>query len=171
MYRMATVLAPYASQPDLPQFHHQIDECADELGEIGELARARGIRLSTHVGQYTVLNSTRPDVRAAAAAELEIQAALSSPRLDIEIQKHKTGRSAQRRLVLPQTRAHADLVDPMGLEALLRYAGQGRSFDIMLEAKGKDLALLRLRAQLQARGWPTDSGYVITDTALTPAPA
>ena len=28
MYRMATALAPYASHPELPQFHDQVRECA-----------------------------------------------------------------------------------------------------------------------------------------------
>jgi UV DNA damage endonuclease len=55
--------------------------------------------------------------------------------------------------VLPQLRAHADLIDPIGFEDFLRYAARGRDFDVMLEAKGKDLALLRLREQLGARGF------------------
>src|SRR5687767_11404206 len=46
MYRMATALAPYASHPDLPQFHRQVDECAEELAALGELVRDRDIRLS-----------------------------------------------------------------------------------------------------------------------------
>jgi UV DNA damage endonuclease len=76
MYRMATGLAPYASHPDLPQFHDQVDECASQLSETGSLARSLDMRLSTHPGQYTVLNSEDPAVRAAAVAELEVQAAL-----------------------------------------------------------------------------------------------
>jgi len=76
VYRMPTALAPYASHPDMPQFHDQVRECAEELARIGLLARERGIRLSSHPGQYTVLNSERPDVQAAAAAELEVQAAI-----------------------------------------------------------------------------------------------
>src|SRR3712207_6455129 len=40
MYRMATALAPYASHPDLPSFHNQIDECRDELRKIGALFTA-----------------------------------------------------------------------------------------------------------------------------------
>ena len=39
MYRMATALAPYASHPDLLQFHGQVEECADELAAVGALAR------------------------------------------------------------------------------------------------------------------------------------
>src|SRR5690349_15596514 len=76
MYRMATGLAPYASHPDLPQFRDQPRQCAARLAEIGARARAAGIRLSTHPGQYTVLNSTEEHVAAAARAELEVQAEL-----------------------------------------------------------------------------------------------
>jgi UV DNA damage endonuclease len=269
MYRMATALAPYASHPDLPQFHHQVEECAAELADVGGLAIARGIRLSTHPGQYTVLNSEDEAVGAAAVAELEVQAALldamgqpaeavvvvhvggaaggtaaaierfvrgferlsdrararlvvenddrsfalvdvlevarrcgvpvvwdalhhrcldpqmipdeealrlafgtwpdgvvpkihwSSPRLDLEEKRRRDGRRVERRIVLPQLRAHADLVDPIGFEAFLRFASGGRDFDVMLEAKGKDLALLRLREQLAARGFPTERGITL----------
>ena len=76
MYRMATAMAPYASHPDLPQFHRQVEECQGELAEVGALANELRVRLSTHPGQYTVLNSESPAVRAAAIAELEVQAAL-----------------------------------------------------------------------------------------------
>jgi UV DNA damage endonuclease len=264
MYRAATALAPYSSHPELTQFHGQVEECADELASVGELARKRDIRLSSHPGQYTVLNSTDPAVQAAAVAELEVQAALfdamglgpeavvvlhvggaaggkpaacdrfmagfeklseparrrlvienddrsfgtadvvglarraglrvvwdvlhhhcndpdgmsdaeaigaaldtwpegvtpkihySSPRLDID----------QRTLRLPQLRAHADLVDPIGFERFMRDVGGDRDFDVMLEAKAKDLALLRLREQLAVRGLQSRRGRLITLVAL-----
>ncbi len=57
MYRMTASLAPYATHPDLPQFHDQLGECEAELAATGELARALDIRLSSHPGQYVVLNS------------------------------------------------------------------------------------------------------------------
>lgn len=266
MYRVATALAPYASHPELSQFHGQVEQCADELGDVGRIARERDIRLSSHPGQYTVLNSERADVRDAAVAELEVQAALldamglgpeavlvlhvgsaaggvgaacdrflagferlsdrararlgienddrsfglsdvlsvsrrtgcpvvwdvlhhrchdpdripdrdalaaalgtwaagtvpkthySSPRLDVQERRVRKGRRIERRPVLPQLRAHADLVDPIGFERFIRDVPAGRDFDVMLEAKAKDLALLRLRAQLAERGIPTESG-------------
>src|SRR3954451_1181369 len=74
MYRMATALAPYASHPDLPRFRAQPRECARRLAQVGARARAAGIRLSTHPGQYTVLNSEDERVQALAVAELEVQA-------------------------------------------------------------------------------------------------
>ena len=64
------------------------------------------------------------------------------------------GRRVVRTPVLPQLRAHADLIDPIGFEAFLTQAARGLDFDVMLEAKAKDLALLRLRAQLSERGLP-----------------
>jgi UV DNA damage endonuclease len=76
MYRVATALAPYASHPTLTQFHDQVEECAAELIEVGRLVRERDIRLSSHPGQYTVLNSEDLGVQAAAVEELEVQAAL-----------------------------------------------------------------------------------------------
>jgi len=276
MYRMATALAPYASHPDLPQFHDQVRECEGQLAQVGATARARGIRLSTHPGQYTVLNSERADVRAAAVAELEVQAALldamqlgpeavvvlhvggtaggidaaldrflagfdalsqrararlvvenndrsfgltdvlrlaertglrvvwdilhhrchdpaqisdrdalaaalatwpegqtpkihfSSPRLDVEVRTVRHGRRVERRHVLPQLRAHADLIDPIGFEAFLRDAPAGRDFDVMIEAKAKDLALRRLREQLAERGLASDAGRVVVRPQTDP---
>ncbi len=54
--------------------------------------------------------------------------------------------------MLPQLRAHADLVDPIAFEQFLGSTSGDADFDVMLEAKGKDLALLRLREQLRGRG-------------------
>ncbi len=247
MYRMATALAPYASHPDLPRFHGQVEECAGELAAVGRRARELGIRLSTHPGQYTVLNSEHEHVVAAAVAELEVQAALldglglgpeavvvlhvggsaggtaaaldrfargfarlsarARSRLVVEnddrsfgiadvlalhdrlgvrvvwdvLHHHchdpvgiPPGEALERALAtwpagvtpkihyssprldigerMPALRAHADLIDPIGFESfLLHTAGPlGRDFDVMLEAKGKDLALMRLREQLRS---------------------
>ena len=260
MYRMATALAPYSSHPELPQFHNQVEECADELARMGEAVRRRGIRLSSHPGQYTVLNSENLDVRAAAAAELEVQAALfDAMGLDAEavVVLHVGGAAggkpaacdrflaglellsdpARARLVienddrsfgasdvlalsertglrvvwdvlhhhcndpdgmsdrealagalatwpagvtpkihyssprldvtngkLPQLRAHADLVDPIGFERFIRDVAGERDFDVMLEAKAKDLALLRLREHLAGRGMPSRDGRLIVSS-------
>ena len=242
MYRMATALAPYASHPELTQFHGQVDECAAELGEVGAMARQLGVRLSTHPGQYTVLNSERTEVRDAAIAELEVQASLldamglgpeavvvlhvgsgagaaanrfiagferlsdrAQARLVIENDDRVFGvgdvlslaagcglrvvfdlhhhhchnpdgiddREALERALatwpagqtpkvhfssprldvgaggrLPDLRAHADLIDPIAFRQFLGYTAADLDFDVMLEAKAKDLALLRLRTHL-----------------------
>jgi UV DNA damage endonuclease len=265
MYRMTASLAPYATHPDLPQFHRQVDECRDELAAVGARARAAGVRLSTHPSQYIVLNSEDPAVRASAARDVELQAALldamgtgpesvcvlhvggaaggfgaaldrfetglatlsegararlvienddrtfslrhvlelhrrtglrvvwdilhhhcndpdgipdrealeaalatwpdgvtpkihySTPKTALEERSRRAGRRVERSWVLPQLRAHADLIDPIGFEHFARETAAGLDFDVMLEAKGKDLALLRLREQLAARGLDVES--------------
>ena len=70
----------------------------------------------------------------------------------MEERKRKVGRRVERSWVLPQLRAHADMIDPIGFEHFYRVTAAGHELDVMLEAKAKDLALLRLREQLAARG-------------------
>ncbi|HYF25522.1 MAG TPA: UV DNA damage repair endonuclease UvsE [Baekduia sp.] len=259
-YRMATGLAPYASHPELTQFRDQPARFAGRLAEVGARARELGIRVTSHPGQYTVLNSEDPEIRRLAAVELEVQAELmdgmglgpesvvvlhvggaaggeqaaldrfcagfellsdaararlvienddrtfglrdvlrlgerlgrpvvwdilhhhcndpdripdrealelalatwpagvtpkihySTPKTAVEEKKVKVGRRVERRVVLPQLRAHADVIDPIAFEQFLTETAAGLDFDVMLEAKAKDLALLRLREQLAARG-------------------
>jgi UV DNA damage endonuclease len=44
------------------------------------------------------------------------------------------------------------MIDPIAFEHFLSETAAGLDFDVMLEAKAKDLALLRLRDQIAARG-------------------
>jgi UV DNA damage endonuclease len=256
MYRMASGVVPYATHPDLPQFHRQLIECADELGQLGARARELGIRLSFHPGQYCVLNSERPDVVVGAIRDLELHASVldlmdqpaeavvvlhvggrgsdpagasdrfvagyerlserarsrlvlenddrlfglgdvlgiasrtgirvvwdahhhachdpdriperealrlalgtwpcgvvpkvhySSPKTAVEERRLKRGRRVERVPALPPRSAHADLVDPFAFERFLRDTVRDTRVDVMLEAKAKDLALLRLRQEL-----------------------
>jgi UV DNA damage endonuclease len=57
MYRMSSDLAPYATHPDLPQFHGMIREADADLRAVGRRARELDLRLSFHPSQYVVLNS------------------------------------------------------------------------------------------------------------------
>lgn len=74
MYRISSDLAPYVTHPDLPEFHHQIDECADELAQLGAKARSLGIRLSFHPSQFILLNSPDPALVAKSVQDLAAQA-------------------------------------------------------------------------------------------------
>ncbi|HEX2529131.1 MAG TPA: UV DNA damage repair endonuclease UvsE [Geminicoccus sp.] len=60
MYRLSSELAPYATHPDMPQFHGMVQESAAELRAIGEKAKRLDIRLSFHPSQFVVLNSPDP---------------------------------------------------------------------------------------------------------------
>ena len=71
MYRLSSDLAPYLTHPDLPQFHHQIEECANELAAIGEMARSQGLRLSFHADAHVLLNAPDPERQARSLTELE----------------------------------------------------------------------------------------------------
>jgi UV DNA damage endonuclease len=260
MYRMSSSLAPYATHPDLPQFHGQLEEHAERLTSLGEKARALDLRLSFHPGQYVVLNSETEEIRAAAVRDLELQSRIldafgldgeavvvlhvgskagglesgverflesvgslserararvvienddrcyaladvleisertalpvvwdvlhhhchdpagipdrealelalatwpagvvpkihySTPKTATAERVRRKGRRVERSLVLPQLRAHADMVDSTAFEQFMGVTASGLEFDVMLEAKAKDVALLRLREQLAARG-------------------
>ena len=70
---MSSDLAPYVTHPDMPQFHRQIEECADELREIGRRARQLRLRLSFHPSQFIVLNSPDPVLVQKSIADLAAQ--------------------------------------------------------------------------------------------------
>ena len=60
MYRMSSDLAPYATHPDMPQFHNMVAESDAELRAIGAKAKRLDIRLSFHPSQFVLLNSPDP---------------------------------------------------------------------------------------------------------------
>jgi UV DNA damage endonuclease len=263
MYRMSSDFVPYHTHPDMPQFHNQLDEAAEELAELGALARQYDIRLSLHPSQYILLNAQDENIAEKSIADLNAQAALldalgcgpeavvvthvggvygdragslarfiqryprlpeatrsrlvvenddvnypitdvlkihaetgcrvvfdnlhhfclnpegmpmrealhaalatwpdeitpkihySSPSTSFdpltEKQKGNTGREKTvKKLRSPRLKAHADFIDPMEFVLFWQAAGAGeaRTFDIMLETKAKDVALLRLRQEL-----------------------
>ena len=74
MYRMSSDLAPYATHPDMPQFHTMVRDSASELAAIGARAKAQGLRLSFHPSQYVVLNSPDPELVKKSVADLTSQA-------------------------------------------------------------------------------------------------
>jgi UV DNA damage endonuclease len=62
MYRMSSDLAPYATHPDLPEFHSMVRDSASDLAALGVKARSLDLRLSFHPSQFIVLNSPDPDL-------------------------------------------------------------------------------------------------------------
>ena len=252
-YRISQGLAPYASHPDLPQFHGAVQREEEALGRLGARFAEHGIRVTLHTAPYVVLSSAREDVVRASVAELDWQAALldalgtddegvivvhvgsgdpgapdrflrgvdalpdhARRRIVLENDDRALGLAATLELaeraglrvvfdlmhhrindpvgipedealrlalatwpgdVLPKIHmsspkttaeptkeggfrfpklvAHADLVDPLDFEAFLRgpAAAAGRDFDVLVEARLKDVAVLHLRAHLHARGF------------------
>jgi UV DNA damage endonuclease len=76
----------------------------------------------------------------------------STPRTGLTMLKRKIGRRTVPVPTPPPLRAHADMIDPMGFEWFLQNIVRDADVDIMLEAKGKDVALLQLRRRLKERG-------------------
>ena len=74
MYRMGSDLAPYATHPDMPQFHSMVRDSAGDLAHVGRLAREADIRLSFHPSQFIVLNSENEDLTRRSMWDLESQA-------------------------------------------------------------------------------------------------
>lgn len=68
LFRIGSSVIPFGSHPvnTVPWWN----EFKPDLNEIGRFARQHDLRLSFHPGQYTVLNSNRPDVVSRAIAEL-----------------------------------------------------------------------------------------------------
>lgn len=74
MYRITSNLVPFASHPI--NALEWWNEFAPQLSAIGRRFQALGVRVSTHPGQFTVLNSPNPATVKAAVSELEYHARL-----------------------------------------------------------------------------------------------
>jgi UV DNA damage endonuclease len=74
MYRLSSDLAPYATHPDMPQFHDMVAESDAELAAFGAKARALDIRLSFHPSQYVLLNAPDPELTKKSIWDLSSQA-------------------------------------------------------------------------------------------------
>jgi UV DNA damage endonuclease len=74
MYRMSSDLAPYATHPDMPQFHAMVKESAGDLARIGKLAKLQDLRLSFHPSQFIVLNSENEELTKKSMWDLRSQA-------------------------------------------------------------------------------------------------
>ena len=75
----------------------------------------------------------------------------SSPRTELRAVERHDQQSGQRRWMLspPRPGHHADFLNPWEFADFVRAAAGDRDFDVMLEAKASDVALLRLRRDLE----------------------
>ena len=279
MYRMSSDIAPYATHPDMPQFHGQVTEAAAELRALGQRARDAGLRLSFHPSQYTILNSPNPELNRKSIWDIESQASIldtmdagpeaviivhvggvygekpaamdrwvasykslpeaakrrlvlenddisysaaevlqlhertgvpcvfdshhfncnnpegldlgetaakflatwptgvrpkihvSSPRTEMRELKRRNRKTKKLETVAlpPVWTGHADYADPFAFIDLMKKFPAGAAFDIMLESKSKDLALRRLRADLQRYAPDVALRFGLTPAAPVPS--
>lgn len=72
LFRISSDVIPFGSHPvNTLRWWELLD---GELAGLGEIIRAAGMRVSMHPGQYTVLNSNRPEVVHSSLVELEYHA-------------------------------------------------------------------------------------------------
>jgi UV DNA damage endonuclease len=74
MYRLSSDIAPYATHPDMPQFHSMVADSDAELRAFGAKAREYDIRLSFHPSQYVLLNAPNPELTRKSIWDLSSQA-------------------------------------------------------------------------------------------------
>lgn len=97
----------------------------------------------------------------------------SSPRTELRELKRKVRGSRKKKLVLqpPVWTGHADFCQPFEFIAMMRLL-DGLKFDVMIEAKSKDLALLRLERDLQRYAPDVAKRFGLEiDAELPPEPA
>lgn len=75
-YRLSSELAPFITHPELPQFRHQIDECAAELAAVGALARQAELRLTLHAPMHVQLATHDSELVFRSGETLRLLAAL-----------------------------------------------------------------------------------------------
>jgi len=74
MYRLSPDIAPYATHPDMPQFHSMVADSDAELRAFGAKAKEYDIRLSFHPSQYVLLNAPNPELTKKSIWDLSSQA-------------------------------------------------------------------------------------------------
>lgn len=179
VFRLTSDLIPLASHPVVRGIAWE-QELSAELTQVGALIRASGARVTMHPGQYTVLNSPRPEVVEASLAEMEYHARL----LDVlgagpsaKIILHLGGvygdkpasmarfahnftllsPSAQARLVLENDEKNYTAAEALALSA---ETGAAVVFDVFHHRYNPSLADLSLRALIErcAATWRASEG-------------
>lgn len=129
------------------------DDRTFDLQDLLWVHKRTGVRLVLDVLHQRCLNSGEyPLVEALAfalatwPADQQPKIHYSSPRTEL---RHLY-QNRQRRLAIPLPNQHSDFLDPFTFIEFMQAARAAalRPFDVMLEAKAKDLALLRLRTQI-----------------------
>lgn len=129
------------------------DDRLYDMADLLWIHRRTGIRLVFDVLHHACHNPAQLSVETALAAALESwppgqrpKLHYSSPRTELRV----LVRNGRPTLQMPLANQHSDFINPFEFARFLETATAviTRPFDIMLEAKAQDLALLRLRAQL-----------------------
>jgi UV DNA damage endonuclease len=134
------------------------DERSYGVSDTRQIHERTGIRLIFDYLHFLNHHPAEQKVRDALAACLDTWPAtvtpkvhFSSPRTEMRVmeQRDPATDKTQRVLKPPLWTQHADFINPFEFVSFLEQVQGLRDFDIMLETKAKDLALLRLREDLR----------------------
>jgi UV DNA damage repair endonuclease len=118
MVRLSSDILPVYTEPSWSYFWRRADVqeyCGRHFAQVGDAARQRGVRLSFHPGQFTVLASDNPDIVTRSIEEFEYHADMvrwmgyGQKFQDFKINVHISGRNgpAGLRAVLPRLSTEA----------------------------------------------------------------
>ena len=179
--RITSDLVPLASHP-ANRFPWP-EEFASRFASIGRLIRDVGMRISMHPGQYTLLNSPRPEVVEAAQADLRYHArVLDLLVLDAtaKIQIHVGGAYGDKEQALDRFTGAVDRLEP-GVRSRLAVENDERLysfsdvatvhartrlpivFDVFHHTLNPDGLRLGEALEAQARTWASADGLPIVD--------
>lgn len=129
------------------------DDRTFDLQDLLWVHRRTGVRLVLDVLHHRCLNGGQMALLEALALALATWPADQQPKIHFSSPRTELRhlyRNRQQHLAMPLPHQHSDFIDPFTfiefMQAALKSAA--RPFDIMLEAKAKELALLRLRTHL-----------------------
>ena len=132
------------------------DDISFSAADVLEIHRLCGVRLIFDYQHFWCRNPERLELRPTVEEFLRTwpdgvrpKLHFSSPRTELRELRRKNRQTNKREIVLlpPLLTGHADYNNPFEFVTMMRQL-EGLEFDVMLEAKAKDLALLRLRSDL-----------------------
>jgi UV DNA damage endonuclease len=138
------------------------DESRYSISDVLQISRSTGIRV---VFDYLHHMNNNPEAIALVDAlraslhtwpsDVTPKIHFSSPRTEMREIRKKDASTGRRRseFLPPLVSQHSDYINPFEFAVFMREAAGLRDFDVMLEAKAKDLALIRLREQLKPLAW------------------
>jgi UV DNA damage endonuclease len=124
------------------------DDHRYSLAQVKRAHERCGIPLVLDVLHHQVHNPERMPLREALAYSIETWPLGVVPKIHYATPRSELKTLSDGRLKLPTWTEHADFVDPFVFARFMRESWHAGAFDIMLEAKARDVALFKLRDDL-----------------------
>lgn len=145
LYRFSSQLIPLANHPE-GQIWDYTEILKEQLQKIGNIVKKHNLKVSSHPGQYTVINTNNADKFKNAVRDLvyhdQVLTAMGLDQNTVMVtHAPKVHFSSPRSKKQPLH--HADYIDADKFLEFVSMA-ENYNFDIMIEAKKQDAAILKL---------------------------